>query len=437
MRVLQNWLFQYFRLESLGTTIRIEVLAGVTTFMTMAYILAVNPAILGDAGLDRPALFTATALSAALATLFMALVARLPFALAPGMGINAFFAYTVVIGMGHSWQTALTAVFLEGILFVLLTALNVRELIINAIPSPLRHAVSAGIGLFIAFIGLQNCGLIADNPSVLVSLGDVRSPAVLVTLFGLIFTAVLLVRKVRGALLFGMLAATVVGIPFGVTALPHGTLVSLPPSIAPIWFQFDFQSVWSGDILVVLFTFLFVDMFDTVGTLVGVCDKADMLDAEGHIPRVKQALFADSIGTVMGAMLGTSPVTTYVESAAGVTEGGKSGLTALTVALLFLASLFLAPFFMMVPAAATAPALIIVGFFMMSPFQKVRFDDLSEALPAFVTLVMLPLSYSIADGIVFGMISYVMVKLLSGKGRELSPVSVILAVLFAAKLFFG
>jgi len=431
-----KWVERTFGLAVLGTTVRTELVAGVTTFMTMAYILAVNPAILGDAGMDRAALFTATALSATLATLFMALVAKLPFALAPGMGINAFFAYTVVIGMGHSWQTALTAVFLEGVLFVLLTALNVRELIINAIPLTLRHALSAGIGLFIAFIGLQNSGVITDSPSVLVALGNVKSPTVLIALGGLVLTAALLVRRVKGALLFGMLAATVIGIPLGVTRMPPGNLVSLPPSLAPVFFKFDFKSVLSGDILVVLFTFLFVDMFDTVGTLVGVCDKAEMLDEKGNIPRVKQALFADAFGTLFGAVLGTSPVTTYVESAAGVAEGGKSGLTSLTVAGMFLLSLFLAPVFMMVPAAATAPALMIVGFFMMSPFQKIRFDDVSEALPAFVTLIMLPLTYSIADGIVFGMLSYVLVKLLAGKVRDVAPVTFILAVLFAVKLIF-
>ncbi|HAS82169.1 MAG TPA: guanine permease [Verrucomicrobia bacterium] len=434
MKIKTTTIDLYFGLSAAGTTLRTELVAGITTFMTMAYILAVNPAILGDAGMDRAALFTATAVSSALATLFMALVAKLPFALAPGMGINAFFAYTVVIGMGHSWQTALTAVFLEGLLFVLLTALNVRGLIINAIPQPLRHAVSAGIGLFIAFIGLQNSGIIVESPSVLLTMGNIKSPSVLIAMGGLILTAVLLVRKVKGALLFGMLIATVIGIPFGITQVPHGNLLSLPPSIAPVFFKFDFKSILSGDILVVIFTFLFVDMFDTVGTLVGICDKADMFDEKGNIPRVKQALFADSLGTMAGALLGTSPVTTYVESAAGIAEGGKTGLTSLTVAILFLLSLFLAPVFMMVPSAATAPALIIVGFFMMSPFQKIRFDEISEALPAFVTLVMLPLTYSIADGIVFGILSYVLIKLLSGKVREVSPVTIILALLFAAKL---
>lgn len=432
---ITHWLDRYFGLAALGTSVRTELVAGLTTFMTMAYILAVNPAILGDAGMDRAALFTATALSAASATAFMGLVAKLPFALAPGMGINAFFAYTVVLGMGHSWQTALTAVLLEGLLFVILTALNVRELVIHSIPVALRHAVSAGIGVFIAFIGLQNCGVIVDNPAVLVSLGKVQSPAVLMALGGLVFTAVLLIRKVKGALLFGMLATTLIGIPLGVTRLPSGNLLSLPPSLAPVFFKFDFKSVLSGDILVVLLTFLFVDMFDTVGTLVGVCDKGEMYDDEGNIPRVKHALFADSIGTLMGAFLGTSPVTTYVESAAGVAEGGKSGLTAMAVSGLFLLSLFMAPLFMMIPSAATAPALVIVGFFMMSPFQKICFDDVSEALPAFVTLLMLPLTYSIADGIVFGMLTYVLVKLLSGKWRELSPVTVVLTLLFALKLF--
>jgi AGZA family xanthine/uracil permease-like MFS transporter len=424
-----------FKLNENKTTVKTEILAGITTFMTMAYILAVNPDILSATGMDKSALFTATALSAFVATLVMALVARLPFALAPGMGLNAFFAFTVVLGMGHSWQFALTAVFIEGILFLILTAFNIRELIVNAIPLSVKHAVSAGIGLFIAFIGLQNAGIIVNNDATLVGLGDVNSPVALVALGGIVLTAVLLALKVKGSLLVGIFVATVVGIPLGVTHLPEGKLIDVPPSLSPIFFKFEFSQIFTFDMLVVLFTFLFVDMFDTVGTLVGVSSKANMLDKEGRVPRVKQALFADSIGTTLGAIFGTSTVTTYVESASGVAEGGKTGLTSLTTAILFLIALFFAPLFIMVPPAATAAALVLVGFFMMSPIQKINFDDFTEAIPAFITIIIMPLSYSIADGIVFGMLSYVLLKLLSGKIKALSPVMIVLAVLFILKFF--
>lgn len=424
-----------FKLNENKTTVKTEILAGITTFMTMAYILAVNPDILSATGMDKSALFTATALSAFVATLVMALVARLPFALAPGMGLNAFFAFTVVLGMGHSWQFALTAVFIEGILFLILTAFNIRELIVNAIPLSVKHAVSAGIGLFIAFIGLQNAGIIVNNDATLVGLGDVNSPVALVALGGIVLTAVLLALKVKGSLLVGIFVATVVGIPLGVTHLPEGKLIDVPPSLSPIFFKFEFSQIFTFDMLVVLFTFLFVDMFDTVGTLVGVSSKANMLDKEGRVPRVKQALFADSIGTTLGAVFGTSTVTTYVESASGVAEGGKTGLTSLTTAILFLVALFFAPLFIMVPPAATAAALVLVGFFMMSPIQKINFDDFTEAIPAFITIIIMPLSYSIADGIVFGMLSYVLLKLLSGKIKAISPVMIVLAVLFILKFF--
>ncbi len=426
---------KFFKLTENKTSVKTEILAGVTTFMTMAYILAVNPDILSATGMDKNALFTATALSAFVATLVMALVARLPFALAPGMGLNAFFAFTVVLGMGYSWQFALTAVFLEGIIFLVLTAFNIRELIVNAIPLSLKHAISVGIGFFIAFIGLQNAGIIADNPATLVGLGDMGSPAVLVALGGIVLTAVLLALKVRGALLIGIFAATVAGIPAGVTQLPEGNLVSAPPSLAPIMFQFDFSQIFTIDMLIVLFTFLFVDMFDTVGTLVGVSSKAGMLDDKGRVPRAKQALFADSIGTTVGAMLGTSTVTTYVESASGVAEGGRTGLTSLTTAGLFLLAIFFAPLFTMVPAAATAAALVLVGFFMMSPIVKINFDDFTESIPAFITIIVMPLSYSIAEGIVFGMLAYVLLKLLTGKVKDISWVMAILAVLFVLKFF--
>jgi AGZA family xanthine/uracil permease-like MFS transporter len=426
---------KFFKLKENKTSVRTEVLAGLTTFMTMAYILAVNPDILSATGMDKNALFTATALSAMVATLVMALVAKLPFALAPGMGLNAFFAFTVVLGMGHSWQFALTAVFLEGILFLILTAFNIRELIVNSIPMSVKHAVSAGIGLFIAFIGLQNAGVIVGNEATLVSLGNMGSPSVLIALGGIVVTAVLLALKVKGALLIGIFVATVAGLPLGVTNMPEGHLVGAPPSLSPIFFKFEFSEIFTFDMLIVLFTFLFVDMFDTVGTLVGVSDKAGMLDKDGRIPRVKQALFADSIGTTVGAMLGTSTVTTYVESASGVAEGGKTGLTALTTAGLFLIALFFAPLFTMVPAAATAAALVLVGFFMMSPILKINFEDFTEAIPAFITIIVMPLTYSIAEGIVFGMLSYVLLKLFTGKVKDISVVMIVLAVLFVLKFF--
>lgn len=426
---------RFFKLKENQTSVKTEILAGLTTFMTMAYILAVNPDILSATGMDKNALFTATALSALVATLVMALVARLPFALAPGMGLNAFFAFTVVLGMGYSWQFALTAVFIEGIIFLILTAFNIRELIVNAIPLSLKHAVSAGIGLFIAFIGLQNAGVVVNNDATLVGLGDMGSPAVLVAIGGIVLTAVLLALRVKGALLIGIFAATIAGLPFGVTQMPEGNLVDAPPSLAPIFFQFDFSQVFTIDMLIVLFTFLFVDMFDTVGTLVGVSDKAGMLTKDGKVPRAKQALFADSIGTTFGAIFGTSTVTTYVESASGVAEGGKTGLTSLTTAGLFLVALFFAPLFTMVPPAATAAALVLVGFFMMSPILKINFDDFTEAIPAFVTIIMMPLTYSIAEGIVFGMLSYVFLKLLTGKVKDISVVMIVLAALFILKFF--
>ncbi len=426
---------KFFKLKENGTTAKTEILAGITTFMTMAYILAVNPDILSATGMDKNAIFTATALSALVGTLVMALVARLPFALAPGMGLNAFFAFTVVLGMGYSWEFALTAVFLEGIIFLVLTAFNIRELIVNAIPLSLKHAVSAGIGLFIAFIGLQNAGLIVNNDATLVGLGDMGSPAVLVALGGILLTAVLLVLRIKGALLIGIFVATIAGIPFGVTHIPEGTLIDTPPSLSPIFFKMDFSNILSTDMLIILFTFLFVDMFDTVGTLVGVSSKAGMLDKDGKVPRVKQALFADAIGTTFGAILGTSTVTTYVESASGVAEGGKTGLTSLTTAALFLIALFFAPLFTMVPGAATAPALVLVGFFMMSPILNIDFDNFTESIPAFITIIIMPLTYSIAEGIVFGMLSYILIKILTGKFKDISIVMLVLAVLFILKFF--
>jgi len=436
VNALEIMLDKFFKITENNSSLKTEIIAGITTFMTMVYILAVNPSILSDAGMDKDAVFTATALSALIATLVMALVAKLPFALAPGMGLNAFFAYTVVLGMGYTWQFALTAVFLEGLIFLLLTALNIRELIVNSIPLNLKHAISVGIGFFIAFIGLQSTGLIVDNPATLVSLGSMRNPGVLIGVSGVLVTGLLLAKKVKGALLIGIITSTIIGLFVGVTVIPDNfQFVSLPPSIEPVFFKFDFTRVLSFDMLIVIFTFLFVDMFDTVGTLVGVASKANMLDKNGHVPRVKRALFADSIGTTVGAILGTSTVTTYVESAAGVVEGGKTGMTALTVAVMFGLSLFFAPLFMMIPPEATASALIIVGMFMISPIMKIDLNDFTEAIPAFLTIIMMPLTYSIAQGIVFGMLSYVILKLLTGRHKEIKPIMYIIAILFVIKFF--
>lgn len=428
---------KFFKLTEKGTNVKTEILAGITTFLTMAYILAVNPGILSATGMDAGAVFTATALSSLIATLVMALVANLPFALAPGMGLNAFFAFTVVLGMGKSWQFALTAVFLEGIIFILLTLFNVREAIINSIPLNLKRAISVGIGLFIAFIGLQNAGIIVDDPAVLLKLGSFSSGPVLVALIGLAIIAVLHAFKVKGSLLIGILAASIVGIPFGVTNLEGFKLFSAPASLSPILFKFEWNSILSFDMFAVLFTFLMVDMFDTVGTLVGVSTKAGMLSEDGKVPRAKQALLADAIGTTVGACLGTSTVTTYVESAAGVEEGGRTGLTALTTAILFLLAIFLSPLFLVIPGAATAPALMMVGLFMMSPIKEIELNEVTEALPAFLTIIMMPLTYSISEGISFGILSYVLLKVATGKAKDVSIMTYIVAAIFLLKIIVG
>ena len=425
---------KFFKLKEHKTNLRTELIAGLTTFLTMAYILIVNPLILSETGMDFGALFTATALSAAIATLVMAFTANLPFALAPGMGLNAFFAYTVVLTMGYSWQFALTAVFLEGIIFIILTIFNIREAIVNSIPTNIKKAISVGIGLFIAFIGFQNAGIITDGAT-LVSLGDITSGTALLAVIGLVVTGVLLAFKVRGALLIGIIATTIIGIPFGVTQAPQGSWA--PPSLAPIFFKFDFSQVFTLDMVIILFTFLFVDMFDTVGTLIGVSTKAKILDAQGNIPNCKQALMADAIGTTVGAILGTSTVTTYVESSAGVAEGGKTGLTALTTAVLFIVALFLSPLFLAVPGAATAPALILVGLFMISPVKEIDFEDYTEAIPAFLTLIIMPLSYSIANGIMIGMLSWLVLKALSSRFKEINIMTLIVGILFLLKLLVG
>lgn len=424
----------YFDLKAHGTNVKTEVIAGFTTFMTMAYILVVNPLILKDAGMDFGAVFTATTISAIIGTLVMALWAKLPFALAPGMGLNAFFAYGVVLGMGYSWQMALTAVFLEGIIFLVLTAFNIREAIVNSVPLSLKKAVSCGIGLFIAFIGLQNAGIVEANPATLVAIGSLTDPKPLLALIGILVTGVLLVKGVRGALLIGIVATTLIGFPLGVTAMPDFSNGLTPPDLSPILFQFQWDQVFTTDMAIILFTFLFVDMFDTVGTLVGVSTKANMLNEKGEVPNCKQALFADAVATTAGACLGTSTVTTFVESATGVSEGGRTGLTALVVAGLFLVALFLSPLFLMVPGAATTPALVLVGLFMMSPIQAIDLNDFSESIPAFLTLLFMPMTYSIAEGIIIGMLSYIILKLLSGNYRQVSVASYIVGALCMAKI---
>jgi len=420
---------KFFKLKERKTTVKIEVMAGITTFLTMAYILAVNPGILSDTGMQFSKVFSATAISSAIATLIMALMANLPFALAPGMGLNAFMAYTVVLGMGYSWQFALTAVFVEGIIFIILTFVNVREAIINSIPDNIKKAIGVGIGLFIAFIGLQNAGIIVDGAT-LVSLNPtwLKGDAGL-ALLGLLITGVLLAFKVQGALLIGIIATTIIGIPFGITKYAGGSYV--PP--APYFFPFEWSQVFTVDFVIIMFTFLFVDMFDTVGTLIGCATKADMIKPDGTIPNVKEALFADSVGTTVGAVLGTSTVTTFVESSAGVVEGGRTGLTALVVAVLFLLSLFLEPLFGSIPSAATAPALILVGVFMITPVTKIEWDDMTEAIPAFLTIIFMVVAYSIADGIMFGVLSYVLLKLFSKKLKDITPMTWVLFALFVLK----
>lgn len=423
---------KFFKLEEKGTTFKTEILAGITTFLTMAYILIVNPLILSDAGMDMGSVFMATAIASAIATLVMAFVANLPIALAPGMGLNAFFAYTVVLGMGFSWQMALAAVFIEGLIFIVLSLFNVREKIINAIPMNIKKAISVGIGLFIAFIGLQNAGIVVDNGATLVSLGDMTSGGALLAVIGIIIIAALLFFKIKGAILIGILATTIVGFFTGNTVLPTGASW-LPPSMAPTFLQFDFSQLFSLDMIIVIATFLFVDIFDTAGTLIGVTTKGKMTNPDGTIPKVKQALLADSIGTTVGAMLGTSTVTSYIESSAGITEGGRTGLTSATTGVLFLLAMFLSPLFLMVPAAATASALIVVGLFMTTAIKDIDFSDYTESLPAFLTMVMMPLAYSISDGIMFGVISYVLLKLVTKRHKELGVAPIILAIIFIIK----
>lgn len=451
-----------FHLKENKTDVRTEVIAGVTTFMTMAYILAVNPNILEASGMDRGAVFTATALSAFIATCLMALLSNYPFVLAPGMGLNAYFAYTVVLGMGYSWQQALAAVFVEGLIFILLSLTNVREAIFNSIPMNLKHAVSVGIGLFIAFIGLQNAKIVVNNDSTLVSVFSFKSAVkdgtfnsmgitVLLALIGILVTAVLLVKNIKGSILWGILITWGLGIicQFVGLYLPNpelGFFSLLPdfsngisvPSMAPTFMKMDFSIVFSLDFVVIMFAFLFVDMFDTLGTLIGVASKADMLDKDGKLPKIKGALLSDAVGTSVGAVCGTSTVTTFVESASGVAEGGRTGLTAIVAAILFGLSLFLSPIFLAIPSFATAPALIVVGFLMLTSITKIDFNDYTEAIPCFIAIIAMPFMYSISEGIAMGVISYVVINLVSGKAKEkkISVLMYVLAVLFILKYVF-
>lgn len=430
-----NLLTKLFGFDSAKTTVRKEIIAGITTFLTMSYILAVNPSMFSLLeGMSAGAVFTATALAAIVGSLAMAFIGKLPFGLAPGMGLNAFFVYSVCIGMGYSWQFALTAVLIEGILFIILTLTNVREAIVNAIPLSLRNAIGAGIGLFIAFIGLESAGVVVADGATLVTLGDIRSGSALLALIGIILTGFLYVKKVPGFILIGILLTMLIGVPMGVTEF-QGVL-SKPESISSIFCKFEWEHIFTLDMLAIVFTFLFIDLFDTVGTLVGVCTKAGMMDKNGHINRLNQAFMADSIATTVGACLGTSTTTTYVESAAGIAQGGRSGLTAFMVAACFVIALFFSPLFLSIPAAATAPALVIVGLLMLEPAKYIPFDDMSEAIPAFVCLIMMPLTYSISNGILLGMITYVLMNLITGNVKKITPTMAILSILFVLKYIY-
>ena len=417
--------------------IKTEVMAGITTFLTMAYILAVNPSIfsnLADKGMDTNAVFTATALAAIIGTLAMAIYAKKPFGLAPGMGLNAFFVFTVCLTMGYSWQFALTAILIEGFIFVVLTLTKVRTLIVDAIPASVKRAIGAGIGLFIAFIGLKNAGIIVESSATFVTIGTMTKGTALLGVIGIVLTSVLVIKNVPGSLLIGILATALIGIPMGVTHFSG--VVDTPPSVAPLFCQFEFHHIFTLDMLVVVFTFLFIDMFDTMGTLVGVCTKAGMMQKDGRIPGLNKAFMADAVATMAGACLGASTTTTYVESAAGVAQGGCSGLTAFSTAVCFAVAMFFAPLFLSIPAAATTPVLVIVGLFMLTPVKDIDLDDYAESIPAFITIVMMPLTYSISDGILCGVISYVLINMLCMNWKKLNPTLYVLAALFIMKYIF-
>lgn len=423
-----------FKLSENNTNVKTEVLAGITTFMTIAYILVVNPTILGEAGMDKGAVFTATAIASAIGCIIMGFLANYPIILAPSMGINAFFTYTVVLGMGYTWQFALCAMFIEGIIFILLTVTNVREKIIECMPDVLKHAITAGIGLFITFIGLVNAGIVQQGGAI-ISLGNVKSPVVLLSIIGLMIAATLLIKNVNGAFLISIIITSVIGMVFSIVPMPTG-VIDLPPSIQPVFMKaFDVgkSQIFSLDMLVIVLTLLFVNMFDSIGFLLGIADKANLLDENGNMPNVKKALLAESVSTTISSVLGTSTLATTVESGSGIAVGGRTGLTAVITGVLFLISLFFAPLFVSIPPQATAPILILVGFLMASSILRINFNDFTDAIPAFITFVMMPLSYSVADGIMFGIISYTFLKLASGKKDQAKLSLIILSIVFILK----
>ena len=431
---MNSFIQKTFGMDPAKHSIRTEIIAGITTFLTMAYILAVNPSIFGalaTQGMPTDAVFTATALAAIVGCLVMSIYAKKPFGLAPGMGLNAFFVFTVCLGMGHSWQMALTAIFLEGILFILLTITNVRKLIVDAIPMNLKRAIGAGIGLYIAFIGLKSAGIIVSSDSTSVTLGPLSDSTSILAIIGLLLTSVLVILKVRGGMLLGILVTTIIGIPMGVTHF--NGLLSTPPSISSIFCQFEWSQIFSWDMVAIVFTFLFIDMFDTIGTVVGVSVKSGMVDDKGNVDGINKVLMADAVATVAGAMFGTSTTTTYIESASGVSEGGRTGLTSFTIAVCFAIALLFSPLFLAIPGAATGPVLFIVGVMMAAPVKEIDWEDYSEAIPAFVTMLLMPLAYSISDGIMLGMISYVVINALTGKFKKVSVTMWILAVLFVLR----
>lgn len=428
---MNTFLQKTFGLNPAKHSVRTEIIAGITTFLTMAYILAVNPSIfsaLESQGMPTNAVFTATALAAIVGCLVMSIYAKKPFGLAPGMGLNAFFVYTVCLAMGHPWQMALTAIFLEGILFILLTVTNVRKLIVDAIPVTMKRAIGAGIGLYIAFIGLKSAGIIVNSEATSVSLGSFSEPAVILSIIGFLITSVLVILNVKGGMLLGIIATTLIGIPMGVTNF--NGVMSTPPSIAPIFCQFEWSQILSWDMVAIVFTFLFIDMFDTIGTVVGVSVKSGMVDKDGNVDGINKVLMADAVATVAGAVFGTSTTTTYIESASGVSEGGRTGLTSFTIAVCFAIALMFSPLFLAIPGAATGPVLFIVGVMMASPVRDIDWSDYSEAIPAFVTMLLMPLAYSISDGIMLGMITYTLLNALAGKLKKVSVMMWILAVLF-------
>src|SRR5574344_12353 len=421
---------KYFGFDPNTMKLKSEIVGGITTFLTMSYILAVNPSILSVTGMDKGALFTATVVSTVLTTLIMAFWAKLPLALAPAMGMNAFFAFTVCLGMCYKWDFALTAVLIEGVLFVILTLTNMRNIILNVFPDSLKKAIAIGIGLFVSFIGLQNAGIIVKNDATLISLGNITSGAPLLALIGLVITSVMVVRKITGAMLWGIIITPLIGIPMGITHF--GGIAGMPPSVEPTFMKFDFSHVLSTDMAMAVFTLLFMDIFDTLGTLMGVCTNAHMM-VDGKIPKAKEAFATDAIGTVIGAILGTSTVSTFVESASGVAVGGRSGVTSFTVAVCFILAIFFAPLFLSIPNAATAPVLILVGLFMFTSVKEIDMTDFSESIPSYICILTIPMAYSISDGIIFGMISYVLINILFGNFRKLTTSMYVIAALLPLK----